>query len=256
MKKVVLTVVVIFIIVFAIVLGIIWGTTANSQYQEELLAEQQQLWGEINDNALPASWFQEDGFDNVSDWWTEIYNLKNENANLVSEAMLALGNHLNEEQISRLTEIESAIRDSHSINEINQLLEEATGIIADAESDRDYAEALKAQSVTNESPGATSTVSYKGGSYSSGDASNFKSQGVVYMDGVRYTWYSQRVLPGGGLNIPGRHVDNGFVKDGDGNIVVASDFDARGSIVNTPYGQGKVYDSGAGANTRDLYTDY
>lgn len=262
MKKVVLTVVAICVIILAIILAIVWGNV-NARYQEELLAEQQQLWAEINDTALPASWFQEDGFDNVTDWWNEISELKIQNANLVSETTLALGEYLDENQKVRLTEIETAIRDSHSINEINSLLEEATGIIADAESDRDYAEALKAQSVTNESSGASSAsssgYSYSGGGYSSGDASNFKSAGVVYQNGVRYTWYSQNVLPGGGLtelNNNGRHVENGFVKDGDGYIAVASSDHPKGTVVDTPYGQGKVYDSGCASGTIDIYTNY
>lgn len=255
MKKVVMTVAIICIALLVLFL-IIWGCSYSAAQYE--LEKQQEVWAEINDTALPAQWYQEDGYDEVSEWWDSISELKVNNANLVSEAMLALGNYLNENQINRLTEIEDAIRESHSITEINTLVGEATDIIAEAENSKANAETLKAQeSEAKSSSNTSSTVSYKSaGSSSAGDASSFKSQGVVYMDGVRYTWYSQRVLPGGGLNIPGRHVDNGFVKDGDGNIVVASDFDKKGSIVNTPYGQGKVYDSGAGANTRDLYTDY
>ena len=50
-----------------------------------------------------------------------------------------------------------------------------------------------------------------------------KSKGVNYFNGHRETWYSQKVLPGKGLKIPGRHVDSrGLVCDGDGYICVAS----------------------------------
>lgn len=252
MKKVIVAITAAIVILIFILITM-WICFDNVYTME--LEEQQETWEEINDRILPMSWYQDDGFDNISDWWTEISELKANNVNLVSETVLALGDYLNDEQVSQLTEIETSIKESHSVHDINRLLERATDIIASAEENKNYTESLKAQSVTNESSGA-SAISYNKNNYSSGDSSSFKSQGVVYMNGIRYTWYSQRVLPGGGLKIPGRHVDNGFVKDGDGNIVVASDFDARGSIVETPYGQGKVYDSGAGANTRDLYTDY
>ena len=71
-------------------------------------------------------------------------------------------------------------------------------------------------------------------------------------------WYSQKVLPGGGLNIPGRHVDNnGYVCDENGFICLASGSLAKGTIVETPFGKkGKVYDCGCAANTLDVYTNF
>jgi hypothetical protein len=35
----------------------------------------------------------------------------------------------------------------------------------------------------------------------------FKKHGVIYGNGNAFTWYSERVLPGGGLSIPGRCSD-------------------------------------------------
>lgn len=244
MKKIVMTVAIICIALIILFL-IIWGSFySTAQYE---LEKQKEIWQEINDTALPAQWYQEDGYSEISEWWTAISELKNNNANLVSETVLAIGGYLNEEQINRLVEIENAIRESHSINEINALVEEATSIINNAEN-------LKTESVTKENNSInTATVSYNG------NTSNFKSQGVIYMNGVRYTWYSQNVLPGGGLtalNNNGRHVENGFVKDGDGYIAVASSDYAQGTIVNTPFGAGKVYDSGCASGTIDIYTDY
>ena len=93
----------------------------------------------------------------------------------------------------------------------------------------------------------------------SGEASDFMRQGVVYDGDTRYTWYSQRILAGGGLtelNNNGRHVEDGFVKDGDGYIAVASSDYEKGTIVDTPFGQGKVYDSGCASGTIDVYTDF
>lgn len=84
-----------------------------------------------------------------------------------------------------------------------------------------------------------------------------KSKGVVYYNGHRETWYSQKVLPGGGLKIPGRHVDSrGLVCDGDGYICVASSDLAKGTIVKTSLGTGKVYDCGCASGTIDIYCDW
>lgn len=90
-------------------------------------------------------------------------------------------------------------------------------------------------------------------------AEEFKFMGVVEEDGVRYTWYSQNVLPGGGLdelNANGRHVEGGFVVDGDGYIAVASSDYEKGAIVDTPFGEAKVYDTGCASGTVDVYTNF
>ena len=89
-------------------------------------------------------------------------------------------------------------------------------------------------------------------------ASEFKCMGVLHYEGYRYTWYSERVLPGGGLVIPGRHTDeNGYVCDEDDFIVVASRDLAKGTEVDTPFGKkGKVYDWCAIHGTLDIYTNW
>lgn len=102
------------------------------------------------------------------------------------------------------------------------------------------------------------TSSYSGGSVS---GSSFRSAGVIYDDnGTRYTWYSENVLPGGGLtdlNNNGRHVDEqGFIRDGDGYLAAASNDYAQGTIVDTPFGQAKIYDSGCASGTVDMYVSW
>lgn len=89
-------------------------------------------------------------------------------------------------------------------------------------------------------------------------AEQFRYMGIINWGGWKWTWYSQRVLPGGGLNIPGRHVDqNGYVCDAEGYIVLASGKLSKGTVVNTPFGKaGKVYDSGCAADILDVYTDF
>ncbi len=83
------------------------------------------------------------------------------------------------------------------------------------------------------------------------------SKGVVYYNGHRETYYSQKVLPGGGLSIPGRHVaEDGTIRDADGYICVASSDLSWGSVVETSLGTAKVYDCGCASGTIDIYTDW
>ena len=93
-------------------------------------------------------------------------------------------------------------------------------------------------------------------SYSSGGSGVLTAAGGVnYYNGNMETWYSEKVLPGGGLDIPGRHVaEDGTVRDADGYIVVASDNYGYGSTVETSLGTGKVYDTGVGHDGWDIYT--
>lgn len=83
------------------------------------------------------------------------------------------------------------------------------------------------------------------------------SKGRIWFNGHSETYYSQKVLPGGGLNIPGRHIaSDGTIRDKDNYIVVASDDYPKGTVVQTSLGAGKVYDSGSGKGNIDLYTDW
>ena len=90
-------------------------------------------------------------------------------------------------------------------------------------------------------------------------ASEFQWLGVVEDGGVRYTWYSQNVLPGGGLaemTANGRHVEGGYVVDVDGYIAVASSDYENGTVIETPFGTAKVYDTGCESGTVDVYTNF
>lgn len=84
----------------------------------------------------------------------------------------------------------------------------------------------------------------------------FQQMGVIYWNGWRWTYYSELILPGYGLDIPGRWSDGYFVRDGSGNIVVASVDLPKGTYVDTPFGPGKVYDSGCPSGTLDLYVSW
>ena len=84
--------------------------------------------------------------------------------------------------------------------------------------------------------------------------SDFMFSGVVYWSGYKFTYYSQSVLLGGGLSIPGRHVNaDGYVSDGDGYIVLAGSA-PLGTVYDTPFGyKGKIYDRGTSGNHLDVY---
>lgn len=86
--------------------------------------------------------------------------------------------------------------------------------------------------------------------------SEFRRAGVVYYNGYKFTYYSEKVLPGKGLKIPDRHSDGNFVRDGDGYICVASSDLPKGTIVDTPFGKGKVYDTGCPSGVIDLYVSW
>ena len=88
-------------------------------------------------------------------------------------------------------------------------------------------------------------------------SSDFMVQGVIYENGIKYTWYSENVLPGDGLDIPGRHTDyNGYVCDCDGYICVASCDYSYGTILSTPFGMAKVYDVCPISGIVDVYVSW
>ncbi len=86
-----------------------------------------------------------------------------------------------------------------------------------------------------------------------------QSKGALYFNGHKETYYSQRVLPGNSLAIPGRHVaEDGTVRDAEGYICVAADYSylSYGTVVMTSLGPGKVYDTGCASGTVDIYVDW
>lgn len=122
----------------------------------------------------------------------------------------------------------------------------------------------------NNSSNSSSNNNSSGNSGSGSDSSNSgsggyvippggltPSKGRIWYNGHTETYYSQKVLPGGGLAIPGRHIaSDGTIRDADGYIVLASDDYPRGTVVETSLGAGKVYDTGSGSGNIDLYTDW
>lgn len=90
--------------------------------------------------------------------------------------------------------------------------------------------------------------------YSNGSGLN-PTSGVNYYNGWRETYYSSNVLYH--YRTPEWTVDeNGVYRDSEGYVVVASSSDGQGSVVETSFGLGKVYDSGCAYGTHDIYTNW
>ena len=86
-----------------------------------------------------------------------------------------------------------------------------------------------------------------------------KNKGAIYFNGHKETYYSQNVLPGYSLRIPGRHVaSDGTVRDADGYISVAANtsYMSKGTILITSLGPAKVYDSGCASGVIDIYVNW
>lgn len=87
-----------------------------------------------------------------------------------------------------------------------------------------------------------------------------RSKGVVSFNNHKETYYSQKVLPGGGLDIPGRHVAaDGTIRDELGYICISArpEYLSRGSTIMTSLGPAKVYDHGTmDVGIIDIYVDW
>ncbi len=96
--------------------------------------------------------------------------------------------------------------------------------------------------------------SYAGGSTATTLGDLLNGQGRAVDDnGTNFTWYYHD-LGNGALDIPGETFDeDGVSHDGDGYIVVATDAYEKGTVIDTPYGEARVWDSGCGS-TIDVYT--
>jgi type II secretory pathway pseudopilin PulG len=115
-------------------------------------------------------------------------------------------------------------------------------------------DAQQRQEAQSEDYATQSQTSRQGQNTATYTYGQFMTMGVINWGGFKFTYYSQSVLPGGGLNIPGRHTSGGFVRDGEGYIVLAGSA-AKGTVYNTPFGSpGKIYDRGTTGNHLDVYT--
>lgn len=135
---------------------------------------------------------------------------------------------------------------------------ERQAAIAEASAVEEQATYIETASVSENIYNNTqSQASAPAANYSSSSGGLTASAGIYHGPSGKETYYSQKVLPGGGLNIPGRHVaEDGTVRDADGYIVIASDSLSKGSVAETSLGTGKVYDTGVGHAGVDVYTNW
>lgn len=244
LKKIILGVVAIIILIIAL-FGLGYCHNKHIEQQEEVIAQQQELWGEIiSDTPIPEEWYKQDGYDNVAEWWTDIQEQKQKYSNIASETYETIGEYLTEEQVKEVQEISDSIQASHSQKEISGMVFRVEEITAEGKQAKEQAE--REEQARKEAQ-ANQTVSYNG--------NNFKSQGVINANGYRYTWYSSNDLYH--RNTPQWSAGNdGVYRDSNGYVIVASSDHKEGTLVPTPFGQGIVRDSGCASGTLDIYTNF
>lgn len=185
----------------------------------------------------------------ISDLQLEIQEVQAENKESFKitqeeiDALYQLSHTENEELLNRVDELTTQLEEAQE--QIGSLQDEVNSL----------KKKLTNTSSTTKSTGSTQSSS---GSPKLYTANEFKTRGVINWNGWKWTWYTERMLPGEGLNIPGRHTDSeGWVRDGDGYLCIASSTLPKGTIIDTPFGsQGKVYDCGCAVGTADVYTNW
>lgn len=212
------------------------------------------------EDCKPATYpWQEMGYTSIYEYSDDLADKQLEAEGMAEEAVAAYGNVITDEQRESLFSYEEQMKNAQSISTYDKNRDAFEQVVAECETAMSestasmpvvQASAYDANGYNACETGGSACYANAGGNV------NLRSAGVVNDGGHRYTWYSQNVLPGGGLNIPGRHVNaDGFVCDGDGYIVCASAY-GSGATGNSPWGAWKSYDTGVSGNTVDLYTSW
>lgn len=136
------------------------------------------------------------------------------------------------------------------ISDVSRDCDKVSGIVASASKrmeDAKRSEEARRSTASQPSPTQQAASGYSGGS--------FAAQGVIYWNGMRYTYYSSRVLYH--YRTPEWTAGaDGIYRDSSGYIIVASNDYSQGSVVQTPFGSGKVYDCGCPSGTIDVYVNF
>lgn len=190
-------------------------------------------------NAEGSEYLQEGYID--KDVWQEEFDSQSQELQQIYSELLDLRDYLSEEN--------AAIIDNFDIENFNYI-EELKNTKEEFVIMRDEALAAKERQLEQQRQKRNAQEQ----SYNS-NASSFKSQGVIYQNGIRYTYYSSNVLYH--YRTPEWTAGaDGIYRDSSGYIIVASSDYRQGTIVPTPFGQGKVYDSGCASGTIDIYTNF
>ncbi len=197
--------------------------------------------------------YVKDGYSNIDDYWGDIQSMRSGANGMANAAINNYGAYMSDKQKSQLRQYENSMTGAATIEDFNEAKKKFNAIVNDCKPVIVYVD----NSSSSENASSNTSSSKKPSSNaSSGGSYNLRRDGIIHWGGYRFTWYSQRVLPGGGLRIPNRHVNGaGFVCDGDGYIVAATAM-GRGTVGNSPWGAWKSYDTGVSGNTVDLYTNW
>ena len=238
-----------------VVVGCLFGITSTLQNAEaEEVAEPAIPIEQVSDTVVenyefPCPPWMEEGYPDLQTYWNDLTSKRSSFEGISAKMQEEFAGYFSEEDIAAMDNLEVKLTNCTSIQKIGEYEAELNNIVNAAKEARD-AEIAAQQAATHSSSGSYSSGS---GNYS-GSYYQFLRDGIVYSGGKKFSYYSQRVLPGGGLNIPGRHVDGGFVRDGNGYICVANDAPI-GTVISTPWGDAKVYDRGTSGNHYDVYVE-
>ena len=166
---------------------------------------------------------------------------------------------------SEALNMKSAVASAISVKEGNKEVVEPTELTTDIEMETAPAAYIKIEKVFSEISLEEAIAALNDGSlkmeysarYTTGGLT--KRRGTLNFNGHKETFYSEKVLPGNGLKIPGRHVaDDGTIRDENGFICVAADpgFLAKGTILITSLAPVKVYDCRCAYGTVDIYVNW
>lgn len=227
--------------------------TSTAQAEEETTEESTYAYNndsELDKVHLPIQMYKEEGYDDFKTWWEELQEKRKSYEGVTEDIIAELDGYLSDEEISALQEKELKIINARCFADLDQYVEEYEELVQPAVEKKNEAEASKGYS----SSGGSGS-SYSGGNYS-GNYNNFRSAGVLYDSGYRYTYYSSNVLYH--YNTANWDLgDDGIYRE-NGRVVVASDAYPNGTVLNTEmFGECIVRDCGVGrSDTLDVYTAY
>lgn len=240
-----------------VIVGCLFGITSTLQNAEaEEVAESTIPIEQVSDTVVedyefPCPPWMEEGYPDLQTYWNDLTSKRSSFEGISAKMQEEFAGYFSEEDIAAMDNLELKLTNCTSIQKIGEYETELNDIVNAAKEARDAE--IAAQQAAAASTSSGGSYSSGGGNYS-GSYYDFLTAGIVYHNGNKFSYYSQSVLPGGGLNIPGRHTDGGFVKDGDGYICVAND-GPLGSVISTPWGDAKIYDRGTSGNHYDVYVE-
>lgn len=193
--------------------------------------------------SLPEMPWYKMGYSSVKEYWDDISAKREEAKGVADEAIEKYSSVITDEQEQQLRDYEKKMLNAVYLADYEKAAAEFDAVAAECQA---------------KMPKYTYNSSYN---YPSGNGVLTMSGGVNWFNGNKETWYSQKVLPGEGLTIPGRHVaEDGTIRDKDGYICVAMDGVKKGSTIETSLGMGKVYDRVSSDGSRpgivDIYVNW